>query len=82
MATTTTAVEASLLMFVWTGPGGVITSNGRMTIQPTSSVGNMYSSILRFDYLTETDGGNYSCTVHLFNVNDSNSVEIETPDCE
>ena len=42
----------------------------------------MYTSTLQFDYLTETDGGNYNCTVQLFNVNGSNSVEIETPDCE
>ena len=84
MATTTTAVQADLLMFDWTGPGGggAITNNDRMTIQPTTSVGNVYTSTLQFDYLTETDGGIYSCTVHLFNVNGSISVEIESPDCE
>ena len=82
MATTTTVVQADLLMFDWTGPGGAITSNDRMTIQPITSVGNVYTSTLQFDCLTETDGGNYSCTVHLFNVNGSISVEIESPDCE
>ena len=82
MTTTTTVVQANLLMFVWTGPEGAITSNDRMTIQPTTSVGNMYTSTLQFDYLTEIDGGNYGCIVHLFNVNGSNSVEIESPDCE
>ena len=82
MATTTTAVQADLLMFVWTGSGGAITSNDRMTIQPTTSVGNVYTSTLQFDYLTETDGGIYNCTVHFFNVSGSSLVRIEPPDCE
>ena len=80
--TTTTMVQADLLMFVWTGPRGAITSNDTMIIQPTTSVGNVYTSTLQFDHLTETDGGIYNCTVHLFNVNGSSSVEIESPDCE
>lgn len=88
MATTTTAVQADLLMqadllrLVWTGPRGAITNNDRITIQPIISMGNVHTSTLQFDYLTETDGGNYRCTVHLFNVNRSSSVEIESPDCE
>ena len=82
MANTTTAVQADLLMFVWTAPGGTITSNDRITIQPITSVSNVYTSTLQFGYLTETDGGIYNCTVHFFNVNGSSSVEIESPDCE
>ena len=82
MAATTTPVQAHLLNFVWTGPGGGITSNDRVTIQPTTSMGNMYTNTLQFDYLIETDGGNYNCTVQFFNVNGSDSVEIESPDCE
>ena len=84
MATTTTVVQANLLMFVWTGPAGAITRNDTMTIQPTTSMDNVYTSTLQFDYLTETDGGIYNCTVHFFNVNGSSSVEIESPspDCE
>ena len=75
-------VNADLLMFVWTGPQGEITSNERITFQPTIVVNNLYISTLEFDYLTESDGGNYTCNVTFFTVYGFSSVEIESPDCE
>ena len=82
MATTTMMVRSDLLTFMWIKQGGVITSNGRVTIQPTTSVNNMYMSVLQFEYLTESDGGIYTCNVTFLTVNGSSSVEIEPPDCE
>ena len=82
VAVTNVEVVASLLMFVWTGPNGTIINDGRVSIQSATSMGNMYTSTLQFNNLTETDGGNYTCTVQFFNVNGSNSTQIESPDCK
>ena len=83
MATTTMMVRSDLLTFMWIKQGeGVITSNGRVTIQPATSVNNMYMSVLQFDYLIESDGGIYTCNVTFLTVNRSSSVVIEPPDCE
>ena len=83
IATTTMMVRSDLLTFMWIKQGvRVITSDPRVTIQPTTSVNNMYMSILQFDYLIESDGGIYTCNVTFFNVNESSSFEIEPPDCE
>ena len=82
IAITNVEVVASLLMFAWTGPEGTIVNDGRVSIQSTTSVGNMYTSTLWFDSVTEADGGNYTCTVQFFNVNGSNSIQIEPPDCK
>ena len=83
MATTTMTVRSDLLTFMWIKQGeGIITSNARVTIQPVASVNNMYMSVLQFNDLIESDGDIYVCNVTFFNVNGSDSVEIETPDCE
>ena len=60
----------------------MITSNGRVTIQPLTSMNNMYMSVLQFNDMIESDGGIYVCNVTFFNVNGSDFVEIDTPDCE
>ena len=80
---TPVAVSLSLLDFTWNGPGGnMIVNDSRVTISPTISVGNMYNSTLRFDYLIPTDGGNYTCNVQFFTVNGSSIVTVEDPDCK
>ena len=83
MATTTMMVRSDLLTFMWIKQGGgIIISNSSVTIQPVTSVNNMYMSVLQFNDLIESDGGIYVCNVTFLNVNGSDSVEIETPDCE
>ena len=83
MATTTMTVRSDLLIFMWNKQGeGIIISNGSVTIQPVTFVNNTYMSVLQFNDLIESDGGIYVCNVTFFNVNGSDSVEIETPDCE
>ena len=82
IAMTSVEVVASLLMFMWTGPEGTNVNDGRVSIQSTTSMGNMYTSTLQFNNLTETDGGNYTCTVQFFNASESNSIQIESPDCK
>ena len=83
MATTTMTVRSDLLIFMWIKQGeGIITSNGRVTIESVIPVNNMYMSVFQFNDLIESDGGIYVCNVTFFNVNGSDSVVIETPDCE
>ena len=76
-------VAASLLTFIWNGPGGNITNGSRVTISTTISVGNnTYVSTLQFARLSENDGGIYTCYVEFFNVSGSDSVRLDQPDCE
>ena len=58
-------VESNLVLISWMGPLGSITNDNRMTISPTISSGNTYTSSLEFEYLAEEDEGNYTCDVMI-----------------
>ena len=68
------------VMISWMGPGGgTITNNSRVTITPTTSSGNTYTSSIQFTYLMEGDEGTYTCNVmSSTGVSESESVEIDT----
>jgi len=67
------------VIFNWTGPGGgSISNNSRVTISPTTSSGDNYTSSLQFTYLMEGDDGEYTCNVSLLNVSASELVRIDT----
>ena len=74
---TVSAVESSSVMISWMGPGGAITNDSRVTISPTTSSGNIHTSILHFTYLMEGDEGTYSCDVMIMDVIGSQSVELQ-----
>ena len=76
IVSTVSGVESSSVMINWMGPGGVITSNSRVTISPTTSSGNTYTSSLQFAYLMEGDEGTYICNVMILETNGSQSVEL------
>ena len=67
--------------FIWTGPNGVITDNGRLTAV-TSDISNdtTSTSTVQFSYLRENDEGSYRCDVTVFgynyNYSTSSSVEL------
>ena len=71
-------VEFSSVMISWMGPGGdTITSDSRVTINPTSPSGNTYTSSIQFIYLMEGDEGTYICNVTSSSeFSGSESVEI------
>ena len=70
-------VELNSVIFKWSGPkGGSITNNSRVTISPTVASTNTYASILQFSYLMEGDEGNYTCSVMILRVTESNSVVL------
>ena len=76
---TVDGVELSSVMISWMGPGGgeSITNDSRVTISPTTSSGNNYTSTLQFTYLMEGDEGIYTCNVMILEANNSNTVEIQ-----
>ena len=77
---TVSGVESSLLMISWMeSGGGSIISDSRVTINPTTSSGNTYTSSLQFDYLMEGDEGTYTCNVMILETSESQSVELQSP---
>ena len=64
-------------MISWMGPGGEsITNDSRVTISPTTSSGNNYTSSLQFTYLMEGDEGMYTCNVMILETNESSTREM------
>ena len=63
----------------WTGPGGVpvLSNTNRMTINPTTSSGNIFTSSLQFDYLMEGDEGTYTCNVMILDASATQSIELQ-----
>ena len=77
IVSTVSGVELSLVMISWMGPGGEsITNDSRVTISPTTSSGNNYTSSLQFVYLTEGDEGMYTCNVMILGVDASETFEF------
>ena len=75
-ASTVSGVESSSVMISWMGPVGSITNDSRVTISPTISSGNTYSSSLRFTYLIEGDSGTYTCDVMILRAIVTESVVL------
>ena len=77
IVSTVSGVELSSVMISWMGPEGQsITNDSRVTISPTTSSGNNYTSSLQFTYLMEGDEGMYTCNVTILETKTSNSLEI------
>ena len=79
IVSTVSGVELSSVMISWMGPGGEsITNNSslRVTISPTTSSGNNYTSSLQFTYLMEGDEGMYTCSVMILETTNSISLKI------
>ena len=80
IVSTVNGVELSSVMISWMGPGGEsITNDGRVTISPTTSSGNNYTSSLQFTYLMEGDEGMYTCNVMILETSTSNFIELDIP---
>ena len=75
---TVSGIESSSVMISWMGPTGSITNDSRMTISPTTSSGNTYTSSLQFTYLMEGDEGTYTCNVMIMDTSGSQSVELQS----
>ena len=79
IVSTVSGVELSSVMISWMGPGGEsITNDSRVTISPTTSSGNNYTSSLQFTYLMEGDEGMYTCNVMILETTATSIAEIQT----
>ena len=77
IVSTVSGVELSSVMISWMGPGGEsITNDSRVTISPTTSSGNNYTSSLQFTYLMEGDEGMYTCNVMILDTVASNIIDL------
>ena len=77
IVSTVSGVELSSVMISWMGPGGEsITNDSRVTISPTTSSSNNYTSSLQFTYLMEGDEGMYTCNVMILNTNGSTAIQL------
>ena len=77
IVSTVSGVELSSVMISWMGPGGEsITNDSRVTISPTTSSGNNYTSSLQFTYLMEGDEGMYTCNVMILDTSASDFIHI------
>ena len=77
IVSTVSGVELSSVMINWMGPGGEpITNDSRVTISPTTSSGNNYTSNLQFTYLMERDEGVYTCNVMILEANTLYTLEL------
>ena len=74
---TVSGVESSSVIINWMGPGGgSIISNDRLTISPTTSSADNYTSSLQFTYLMEEDEGTYTCNVMILGARGSESIKF------
>ena len=74
---TVSGVESSSVMISWIRPGGdTVMSNARITVNPTTSRGNAYTSNLQFAQLMEGDEGTYTCNVMILDTSESQSVAL------
>ena len=79
IVSTVSGVELSSVMISWMGPGGEsITNDSRVTISPTTSSGNNYTSSLQFAYLMEGDEGMYTCNVMILDTIILNNITINS----
>ena len=75
---TVSGVELSSVMISWMGPGGEsITNDSRVTISPTTSNGNNFTSSLQFTYLMEGDEGMYVCGVMILDTENMVSLDLD-----
>ena len=76
---TVNGVEFDSVMISWIGPGeGTIRNDSRVTINPTTSTNDSYTSGIHFTYLMEGDNGKYTCNVMILETNGSASIVLET----
>ena len=80
---TVVGVEFRSVMISWMGPReDLIMNNSRVTITPTTSSGDTYTSSLQITYLLEENVGNYTCNVMILETLGSQSVELGLLTCK
>ncbi|XP_065910840.1 uncharacterized protein [Dysidea avara] len=75
--TTAFGTDISEVTLTWVGPDGSIIEDDRVSIIPTFTDGNTYTTILQFDYLMEGDEGVYTCDITIGENVETLSVELQ-----
>ena len=79
IVSTVSGVDLSSVMISWMGPGGEsITNDSRVTISPTTSNSNNFTSSLQFTYLMEGDEGEYTVSVTILDTVKLQTAEIDS----
>ena len=78
---TVSGVESSSVLISWTvsgggSRGGPIVNDSTVSISPTTSSGNNYTSSIQFTYLIEGDEGTYTCNVMILETSGSSSYTL------
>ena len=68
--------------FTWVTPDGVDMDDDRVTILPTTVNGNNHTSVIKFEYLMQSDVGTYKCDIMLNNYTTSVSGELKFLICK
>ena len=85
--TTVGVLESSSVLISWTmseggsgggSGGGSIINDSRVSITPTTSSGNNYTSSVQFTYLMEGDEGTYTCNVMILGTSRSSSYTLQS----
>ena len=75
LVATTSVLDPSTVTSSWTGPNGVIAKDDRVKVNVTFD-NNIYTTILHFDYLWESDEGVHTCNVTTSNHTVSPSITL------
>ena len=75
---TNQTVHSDIVIISWSGPDNkTVTTDERMTVTKTTTVGTNHTSTLHFSYLSEEDKGVFNCHVTVLTIIDSDSFEVE-----
>ena len=79
--TISSAVDPDSIELTWTDADNIVTADDRVTIISTNITENSfsftYTTAIQFAYLTEDDGGSYTCNIAVDNMMESRSVALQ-----
>ena len=75
--TTAFGTDISDITLIWVGPNGVLIEDDRVSVIPTFSDGNTFTTILQFDYVMEGDEGVYTCDIKIGENIETLSVDLQ-----
>ena len=79
---TLTSMTEDYVNFTWVTPDGVDIDDDRVTILPTTVNGNNHTSVIKFEYLMQSDVGTYKCDIMLNNYTTSVSGKLKFLICK
>ena len=79
--TISSAVDPDSVELTWTDANNIVTADNRVTIISTNITENSfsftYTTAIQFAYLTQDDGGSFTCNIAVENMMESRSVALQ-----